>query len=191
MSFSKVWLWCAFALSLAALISLGEPATHAQSPKFSSLYTNLKTECQPAIKLKRGEQFEGDMPLRCKGYGGYEIRVGYSAMSSQFTINRIGKDSEDVVVSTMQPLNYDLKRIVEWRCANGKPFAVIYRIDLTKGTSADVDMWSAENKTGESLVVKGLKGFEQLEFEIDAKNPQANLKARRMADGAYAKSRGL
>ena len=49
---------------------------------------------------------------------------------------------------------------------------------------------SAENKTGESLVVKGLKGFEEIEFEIDAKNPQANVKARQMADSGYAKSRG-
>ena len=92
-------------LVFAALVSFGEPATNAQSPKFSSLYTNLKTDCQPAIKLKRGEELGSDMPLRCKGYGGYEIRVGYSAMSSQFSINRIGKDSEDVVVSTMQPIN--------------------------------------------------------------------------------------
>jgi hypothetical protein len=186
MSSSKTWMWCAFAFALGALVSVGGLATVAQSPRFSSLYTNLKTECQPAIKLKRGEELEGDMPLRCKGYGGYEIRVGYSAMSSQFSINRIGSDSEDVVVSTMQPLNYDLKRKVEWRLANGKPFAVIYRIDLTKGTTADADMWSAENKTGESLVVKSLKGFEEIEFEIDAKNPQANVKAREMADSAYA-----
>jgi hypothetical protein len=190
MSSSKTWMRCAFALALTALVWFSEPTTHAQAERFSSLYTNLKTDCQPAIKLKRGEEYDGDMPLKCKGYGGYEIRVGYSAMSSQFSIARIGNDSEDVVVSTMQPLNYDLKRKVEWRLANGKPFAVIYRIDLTKGTSADVDMWSAENKTGESLVVKGLKGFEYIEFEIDAKNPQANLKAREMADSAYAKSRG-
>lgn len=190
MSSQKTWLGCAFVLAFAALVSFGEPATNAQAPRFSSLYTNLKTDCQPAIKLKRGEEYQGDMPLRCKGYGGYEIRVGYSAMSSQFSINRIGHESEDVVVSTMQPLNYDLKRKVEWRLANGKPFAVIYRIDLTKGTSAEADMWSAENKTGESLVVKGLKGFEVIEFEIDAKNPQANLKAREMADSGYAKSRG-
>jgi hypothetical protein len=171
---------------LAALLCFGVVLTNAQAGKFSSLYTNLKTECRPAVKLKKGEEFQGDMPLKCKGYGGYEIRVGYSAMSSQFSINLVGKD-EDVVVSTMQPLNYDLQRKVEWRFAKGKPFAVIYRIDLTKGTSADANMWSPENKTGESLVIKGLKGFEQIDFEIDARQPGANLKAREMADQAYAR----
>ena len=171
---------------LAAVLCFGMVLTNAQAVRFSSLYTNLKTQCRPAVKLKKGEEFEGDMPLRCKGYGGYEIRVGYSAMSSQFSINLIGKE-DDVVVSTMQPINYDLQRKVEWRFAQGKPFAVIYRIDLTKGTSADADMWSPQNKTGESLVIKGLKGYEQIDFEIDARQPGANLKARAMADQAYAR----
>ncbi len=177
---------CCFALA-AALLLLAPASLFAQAPRFSSLYTNLKTECKAAIKLKRGEDFEGDMPLRCKGYGGYEINVGYSATSSQFTINRAGKRGEDVVVSTLQPISYDLKRRVEWRFANGKPFAVIYRIDLTKGEDGAADMWSAKNKTGEALVVKGLKGFEHIDFQVDAKTTGANLKARQMADEAYRK----
>ena len=129
-----------------------------------------------------------DMPLKCKGYGGYEINIGYSATSSQFSINRAGKPDEDVVTSTMQPIDYDLKRKVEWRFANGKPFAVIYRIDLTKSDSSDpTGMWSKENKTGEHLVIKGLKGFEHIDFEVDAKTADANVKARQMADAGYAK----
>src|ERR1044072_8700547 len=171
---------------LAAVLCFGVGLTNAQDVRVSSLYTNLKTQFRPALKLKKGEEVEADMPLRCRGYGGYEIRVGYSAMSSQFSINLIGKD-DDVVVSTMQPINYDLHRKVEWRFARGKPFAVIYRIDLTKGTTADANMWSPENKTGEALVIKGLKGYEQIDFEIDARQPGANLKAREMADQAYAR----
>jgi hypothetical protein len=159
-----------------------------QARRFSSLYTDLKRDCRSAVKLKKGEEYGGDEPLRCKGPGGYEINIGYSASSSQFSINRIGNRDEDVVVSTMQPIDYDLKRKVEWRLANGKPFAVIYRIDLTKGDSSDaIGMWSKANKTGESLVVKGLKGFEHIDFEVDAKTPNANQKAREMADAAYAK----
>jgi len=138
--------------------------------------------------LKRGEEPEGDMPLRCKGYGGYEINVGFSATSSQFTINPVGKRDQDVVVSTMQPLDYDQKRRIEWRLANGKPFAVIYRI-ATKGDSGAPDVWYPENQTGESLVIKGLKGFEHINFEIDAKDSQANVKARQMADEGYARKR--
>ena len=44
-----------------------------------------------------------------------------------------GKDGQSHQAGVDQPLDYDLKRKVEWRFANGKPFAVIYRIDLTKG----------------------------------------------------------
>lgn len=172
---------------IAAVLSLSV-AVAAQSPVFSSLYTNLKTDCRDAFKLKKGEENGSDMPLKCKGYGGYEINIGYSASSSQFSINRIGKSDEDVVVSTMQPIDYDLKRKVEWRLANGKPFAVIYRIDLSKGDTSDpIGMWSKENETGESLVIKGLKGFEHIELELNAKTPNANVKAREMADAAYAK----
>jgi hypothetical protein len=184
MTKSKVFLaFCLMVLSLG--LAYWPRSTAGQAPKFSSLYTDLKRECRAAIKLKKGEDFEGDMPLKCKGYGGYEINIGYSAMSSQFSINRLGKPDEDVVVSTMQPIDYDLKRKVEWRLVNGKPFAVIYRIDLTKGDTSGA-MWSKENKTGESLVIKGLKGFERIDFEIDAKLATANAKAREMADAAYA-----
>ena len=162
----------------------------AQARGFSSLYTDRKRDCRSGVKLKSGDEYGSDEPLRCKGYGGYEINIGYSASSSQFSINRIGKRDEDVVVSTMQPIDYDLKRKVEWRLANGKPFAVIYRIDLTKGDSSDaIGMWSKENKTGESLVIKGLKGFEYIDFDVDAKMPNANQKAREMADAAYLKKR--
>jgi hypothetical protein len=86
----------------------------------------------------------------------------------------------------MQPINYDQTHKIEWRLANGKPFAVIYRIDKSKSDQPE-EMWRPENKTGEFLVIKGLKGYEYIDFEIDAKTPQANLKAREMADGAYTK----
>jgi hypothetical protein len=185
---SKIIRLLSLALACSAVLQIFTITGAAQAPKFSSLYTNLKTDCHDAIKLKKGEEYGSDMPLRCKGYGGYEINIGYSASSSQFSINRIGKSDEDVVTSTMQPLDYDLKRKVEWRFANGKPFAVIYRIDLTKGDSSDaIGMWSKENKTGEHLVIKGLKGFEHIDFEVDAKTADANVKAREMADAAYAK----
>ena len=185
---SKIIRWLLMAFASSAVLLIFTITGAAQAPKFSSLYTNLKTDCRGTMTVKKAEESGQDMPHKCKGYGGYEINIGYSASSSQFSINRIGKSDEDVVTSTMQPLNYDLKRKVEWRFANGKPFAVIYRIDLTKGDSSDaIGMWSKENKTGEHLVIKGLKGFEHIDFEVDAKTADANVKAREMADAAYAK----
>ena len=58
---------CGFALA-SALLFLAQASLFAQTPRFSSLYTNLKTECRPAIKVKRGEESGDDMPLRGKGY---------------------------------------------------------------------------------------------------------------------------
>jgi hypothetical protein len=82
----------------------------------------------------------------------------------------------------MQALNYSQKTI-EWRLANGKPFAVIMRVYEYAGN----DLCATNGKvTKESLVVKGLKGFE-IEETVDAKTPNANLKAREVADKAYAK----
>jgi len=69
-------------------------AAHAgQGTAFTSQYTDLKRDCRAAIKLKKGEEYGGDMPLKCKGYGGYEINIGYSATSSQFSINRLGSNN--------------------------------------------------------------------------------------------------
>ena len=103
-------------------------SSHGQPAKFSSLYTDLKTECKAAIKLKRGENPEGqDMPLKCKGYGGYEVRIDYSAASSSLRVQPLGKSDQSITLG-MQPLDYDQKRKIEWRLANGKPFAVIYRV---------------------------------------------------------------
>ncbi len=50
-------------------------------------------------------------------------------------------------------------------------------------------MWRPENKTGESLVVKGLKGYERIDFEVDARASDANAKARELADKAFLKER--
>src|SRR5438067_70159 len=109
----------------SAMLLISTIAGVAQTPRFTSLYTNLKTDCRGTMTVKAAEESGQDMPLKCRGYGSYEINIGYSATSSQFRINRVGKPDEDVVTSTMQPIDYDLKRKVEWRFANGKPFAVI------------------------------------------------------------------
>jgi hypothetical protein len=163
-------------------------SSHGQAPKFSSLYTDLKTECKAAVKLKKGETLQGDdMPLRCKGYGGSEIRIDYSAASSNLRLQPLGDKSDQAIMLGMQPLDYDQKRKIEWRLADGKPFAVIYRMMKSK-TEQPEEMWRPENRAGEFLVIKGLKGYEQIDLELDATTPNANVKAREMADSAYAKS---
>jgi len=159
---------------------------HGQAAKFSSLYSNLKTDCRAAVRLKKGEENGQDMPLKCKGYGGYEIRIDYSAAASNLRVQPLGDKSDDAIMMGMQPIDYDQTRKVEWRFANGKPFAIIYRIWKSK-TDQPEEMWWPKNLAGELLIIKGLKGFEQIDLELDGKTPNANIKAREMADSAYAK----
>jgi hypothetical protein len=178
-------LVCAAALFGAAFLS-SSSSGDARAPKFSSAYTDLKTQCK---SIAEGEAQGDDMPLRCKGFGGYEIRIDFSAASSHLRLQPLGDKTEDSIELAEQPLNYDAKRKVEWRLADGKPFAVIFRVDKSKEGVDPSEMWRPENKTGESLHVKGLKGYEQVDFEVDAKTPNANVKARELADNAYMKGR--
>ena len=157
-------------------------SSSGRATNFTSAYTDLKKQCKNAVKSVGEGQ---DMPLRCKGYGGYEIIIDYSAASSSLRVQPVGDKTEEAIALAMQPLTYNEKRKIEWRLADGKPFAVIFRVDKSKSDDPTA-MWQPENKTGEALMVKGLKGYEQIDFEVDAKEPQANAKARAKADAAFA-----
>lgn len=178
-------LVCASALFGAGLFAQTPPGA-AGAPKFSSAYTDLKTQCKP---IAEGEAQGDDMPLRCAGHGGYEVRIDFSAAGSHLGVQPVGGQSEDRIALAEQPLNYDARRKIEWRLAGGKPFAVILRVDKAKDGLDPAERWRPENKTGESLLVKGLKGHERIDFEVDAKTPNANAKARALADKAYAEGR--
>ena len=171
-------LLCAAALCAPALLS--------QAPKFSSAYTDLKTQCRA---IAEGEPEGDDTPLRCEGHGGYEIRIDFSAASSHLRAQPAGGASEEAIPLAEQPLHYDAKRKIEWRLADGKPFALIFRVDKAKAGLDPAEMWRPENKTGEFLLVKGLKGFEHIDFEVDARTPNANVRARELADASFAKRR--
>lgn len=156
-------------------------------PTFSSLYTNLNTECKNAFRSVGEGQ---DMPLRCKGYGGYSVYIYYSAWGSHIAIQSKSKSDDSPAIAS-QGLDYsDQKgRKVEWRMADGKPFAVILRISNYRENPDGDNPFQDKFKTGESLIVKGLKGYEQIDFTLDAKSPDANVKAREMADKAYSERR--
>ncbi|HEX8174727.1 MAG TPA: hypothetical protein VF543_06370 [Pyrinomonadaceae bacterium] len=158
-------------------------ASKAPAAKFTSAYTDLNKDCKDAFK----EVGEGqDMPLRCKGYGGYYLYIYYSAWASHINAQMRGND--DVTISlAMQELGYsDAKgRKVEWRMADGKPFAVILRVSHYKESTDGNSPFDEKLKTGESLVVKGLKGYEHIDGSVDAKTPDANVKARQLADSQY------
>ncbi len=136
----------------------------SSQPNFTSVYTDLNKQCKAAFK-KVGEG--QDMPLNCKGYGGYKIYISYSAMYANLSADTL--DGKNSIPLGMASINYDQEkgRKIEWRMANGKPFAVILRIE-------------------DKLYVKGLRGYETIDYDVDAKATNANQQARDMADKAYA-----
>jgi hypothetical protein len=145
---------------------------------FSSVYTNLDKDCKT---LKGGEG--QDDAYDCKGVGGYRVYVGSSAATQMIQVSMPGKDG----LYQLATQNFDFNQAkikVEWRLANGKPFAVIARF-FTYGEEKANEYDYFGKKTGEELKVVGLKGFEELMTSVDAKTPNANAKARELADNAY------
>ncbi|MGB9178589.1 MAG: hypothetical protein WCB68_05015 [Pyrinomonadaceae bacterium] len=161
-------------------------ANNASAVNFSSVYTDLNRDCRNALKSVGEGQ---DMPLRCKGYGGYKISIGFSAMASHLSVDSLDDKYSNSLA--MQQLNYDQEkgRKIEWRLADGKPFAVILRVSKYNDANAGTpEYFSEQNKTGEFLIVKGLKGYEKIDFEVDVKSGgNVNEKARQLADSNYGK----
>ena len=151
------------------------------APTFSSSYTPL-TKCGSGMTRKEEREAEkhgSDIPSVCKGPDGYNVDISYYACSSSFSITK----GEENISLGMQSVDWKQKT-AEWRLANGKPFAVIMRFYDYAGN----DLCSTAGKiTGESLVVKGLKGFEHIDETVKANTPNANAKARELADKGYLK----
>ena len=151
-----------------------------KAPKFTSVYTSLKTTCK---------SFDGsngsDGYSVCKGPAGYQVRIYYSASTTQIGAELKGKDDTFPVSSAALDFKWESSKI-EWRLANGKPFALIMRIPKY-ADPADGQYFG--KVTGQELVVTGLLGFESLKTSIDAKTTGANALAREAADAEYLAKR--
>lgn len=153
--------------------------TGADGPvSFSSVYTDLKRGCTTG-----GGQEGGHVSTFCKGPGGYQIHYFDSATTLEFSA--ASDDMEFSQKLASQALDYDTaNRKVEWRLANGKPFAVIIRKNTYK--QGDDGLIAYPTKyTGEFLIIKGLKGYEMIDGNVDATAINANQTARELADNAF------
>lgn len=154
---------------------------NAQVAKMTSVYTNLKTDCRAEEKIVADE-----VPFICKAVGGYRARIIPAGAWAEM-IEIIDLQGETVASLGTHGYGYSTggKRMLEWRLANGKPFAVIFRVNkfdseasLENGDSPYLDKY----KIGESLIVRGLDGYGQIDFEVDGKTKNANLAAQKKAD---------
>lgn len=167
-------------LALAGLLlALNVAAQKKPAVKFTSVYTNLTRNCK-TLRASQGSD-EGSL---CRGAGNYQVRVYYSAAAAHVNAEVKGKD--DYVNLAMLGMDFDERKVtLEWRLANGKPFAVIMRVPIYSGPTTDDPYFG--KVIGQKLAVNGLVGFEEtVTGEVDVKTPNANAKAREIADKAYA-----
>ena len=153
-------------------------ATVAAQTRFTSVYTSLSQGC----KRLKGEN-GSDGAITCDGVAGYQVRTFWSAAATFINAELKGTD-ETFNLATLDLDFDDSKTRIEWRLANGKPFAAIIRVPKY-GPRKTSDLYFGE-VVGEELIVRGLKGHEKISGQVDAKTANANAKARAIADKGYS-----
>jgi hypothetical protein len=158
-------------LAILLLCLFLAPAHAAKPIKFSSAYTDLSKDCQfeDDSDLQEGT----DAPLRCKGPGAYRLFIFFSASSNILTVEK-GSSNETLDFQIEIP-DFE-KAKIEWRLADGVPFAVIARSGSPVGNSS------------KTLEARGLTGFENIEISLNPKKvSNTNQEVRKQVDAAYLK----
>ncbi len=154
----------------------------AAKTRFSSSYTKNLKNCGSGWTKREEREAENrgqDIPVECKGPGGYTLNIGYSCCAADFSVNR-GKQSISLFIESGEWK----QETAEWRLADGKPFAIIIRYNTYK---FDEEKQLMGDDDGEFLLVKGLAGYEHINEKIDVrKTTNPNVKAREIADAGYS-----
>ncbi|MBK9575585.1 MAG: hypothetical protein IPO40_00775 [Fibrobacteres bacterium] len=145
----------------------------------TSSYTNMETDCGDAID-ESSVPAGTDIPQKCKGPGGYRVNETYAVFGSFRHITRASDDA--MIAPNLSPDDCPIPafgKMVEWRLRNGKPFAVIQRASCY--SMEDAGVGGRGKQLGEWLVVQELQGAKRKQ-QVDASKPNANIKAREIAD---------
>jgi hypothetical protein len=166
-------------IATALLVSA---SCQAGAVEFSSVYTDLQRDCRAAFDARDDAQGD-DVPQKCTGVDGYAVAVGYSACAVHVSISKGSFDLE----FPSQSSNVETRKL-EWRLADGKPFAVILRLDEY---DAGRDICEQKTKkTIEALTIKGLQGFTHIDHKLQVgKTPNINVEARQLADHGFVSGR--
>lgn len=143
---------------------------------YTSEYTDLKTECK---NMEMEDSGGSDIPLVCKGYGGFSVEISYSVYGIFLNIRKgdksISLNSSDTFFDTS-------KRKLEWRMKNGNPIALILRVKKYRSGDTSENPFIKKNEIGEFLIVKGIEFPERQYAEINTKKKGHNTKAQSIAD---------
>jgi len=147
---------------------------------FTSLYSDLRANCRTP-RTQNG----GHVSTYCQGQGDYQVHIFDTATTMEIRVESKDKSKSINVASQSLRFNRNNQKI-EWRMKDGKPFAVIMR-GYKYRLNDDGLIRYPEQRTGEYLFVKGLPGYERIDYEVDVRTTgNANEKAREMADKGFA-----
>lgn len=174
---------------------LAQTTAKTRKAKFGSEYTNLRTGWKndpsytPAA-IKEAKEGGQDIIQVHTGFGGYSFHETYSARAAYRGVVSAAKPNYETPLSVKRGEGLQVCRdTVEWRTANGKPFAVIARIETFDGSDRGGGELAPESRTGQFLIVRGLRGYEYIAADINAADKNANAKARSVADAAYRRGK--
>ena len=190
---------------LLALLVCFASTTFAQKAKQTtaksrSIYTQVYSRYTNACKdVDENTVSEGeDVPQLCKGYGGYwlyrtsavyRVRLAIQDSNRHLTVPVVA--AEDERAKTLE--DRCVKKFgdkIEWLIEDGKPFAFILRVSYYRDTNNEQTVFYPQNKVGEYLFVRGLKGYEALQHEVSVTNTafNPNEQARMLAYRFYTQN---
>jgi hypothetical protein len=174
---TKIYILPAVVVLLLSATAFGQKKA-AGKTVFTSAYTSFARGC----RVTNGQNGSDGFSI-CRGPGRYQVRVYYSAATTQ--INAEIRGAEDNFPLATLSLSYEPgKSNIEWRMANGKPFAVILRVPTYEATPPEGEYFGKVN--GGELIVKGLKGYGNIDASINTKRSNANAEARAVADKGFS-----
>jgi hypothetical protein len=156
--------------ALGAALTIGLTASLARAETVESVYTPLKLEACENITPPEAAEFGG--VFRCEGYGGTDVRVAEGDLR-MFVSYGPDAATQTAAEQTVPAFN-TTGETLEWRLADGTPFATILRFH-----------WDSDGQKGSTLVVTRLGGTDACHVaHIQAAgNQNANALARQVADG--------
>lgn len=162
-------------MTVAAAICLALQGP-ALAQDISSAYT--KIDVRGDCRHRAGKAVEDYGDWRCKGYAGVPLWLG-AGDQRMFVSFGLKAQDEPAAAQTLAPFNDFYRGVVEWRLADGKPFATIIRWNVKR--AADMDNRKVR---GRALVVTRLPpGAVCHVGYVDAgANSNANTLAREIAD---------
>jgi len=158
----------------------GKAAKSPAGPRISSSYVNLQ-KCENLWEAPANAPEGSDEPVECAAPGGYRAGEQYSAATTWHVVSH-PQAGLDISLVPKAGTAWSATPVMEFRLCDGRPFAVIQRVEVR-----DDEDNCGDKCVHKVLIVEGLVGLEGRHAEIPA-GPKANVQARQTADGWVAES---